>query len=85
MTRAAVTVFIETDHEGDAVDAGNLFRIALHRAIGGVRLVIDPPNWDKPINITIHDVMESGMAAGNGYLWLEPTGKAFPKQIEETE
>lgn len=84
MTRAAVTVFIETDHEGDAADAAQLFRIALHRAIGGNTLTIQPPNW-KTINITIHDAMETGMAAGNGYLWLEPTSKAFPRRDEDKE
>jgi hypothetical protein len=79
MTRAAITVFIETDHEGDQVDAGFLFKLALHRALNGNQLSITPRNW-KPINITIHDVMETGMAAGNGYLWIEPTSKAFPRK-----
>jgi hypothetical protein len=84
MTRAAITIFIETDHEGDQVDAGNLFRIALHNALGGNHLSITPANW-KPVNIIIHDVMETGMAAGNGYLWLEPTSKAFPRKSSEEE
>lgn len=82
MTRAAVTVFIETDHEGDAVDAGILFKRALHQALGGNRLTLTPPNW-RQINITIHDAMETGLAAGNGYLWLEPTSKAFPRTDKE--
>jgi hypothetical protein len=28
----------------------------------------------------VHDVMEIGMAAGNGYLWTHPTRKAFPRE-----
>jgi hypothetical protein len=82
MTRAAITVFIETDHEGDALDAGILFKMALHRAFNG-KLSIKLPAWDKPISIAIHDVMETGMAAGNGYLWVEPTSKAFPREVTE--
>ncbi|AYN55863.1 hypothetical protein PP635_gp88 [Arthrobacter phage Auxilium] len=84
MTRAAVTVFIETDHEGDSIDSAFLFRMALRKAVGDT-LGIHPPRWDKPITITIHDAMETGIAAGNGYLWLEPTSKAFPRKDSEVE
>lgn len=84
MTRAAVTVFIETDHEGDAVDSAFLFKMALRGAVGE-SLSIHPPRWPEPINITIHDAMETGMAAGNGYLWTEPTSKAFPRPETEED
>ena len=84
MTRAAVTVFIETDHEGDQIDAGILFKRALFSALGGNKLSIHPPNW-KLVNIAIHEVMETGMAAGNGYLWMEPTSKAFPRPDNQEE
>lgn len=33
--------------------------------------------------IDVHDVMEAGMAAGNGYLWLVPTIKAFPRKDDD--
>jgi hypothetical protein len=81
MTRAAVTVFIETDHEGDAIDVGILFKMALRQAIDGNTMQIVPNRLRnaEPITITVHESMETGMAAGNGYLWLEPTSKAFPR------
>jgi len=88
VTRAAVTVFIETDHEGDAIDSGILFKMALRQALGGNTMQVVPNRLRnaEPITITVHESMETGMAAGNGYLWLEATRKAFPRPaIEEAE
>lgn len=30
--------------------------------------------------VDVHEVIETGMAAGNGLLWLEPTLKAYPRE-----
>lgn len=30
-----------------------------------------------PIYARVHEIMDAGMAAGNGYLWLQPTWKGF--------
>lgn len=78
MTRAAVTVFIETDHEGDARDAAEVFRQALRQNLGDSTYMSHPRMGE--ITVIIHDVMEAGVAAGNGYLWMEPTSKAFPRK-----
>lgn len=83
MTRASVTVFIETSHEGDAVDAAIIFGQALRQLTGG-KLEFASAHLGT-IDITIHDSMETGMALGNGYLWAAPTSKAFPRQEEANE
>ena len=31
----------------------------------------------------LSDVVEVGIAAGNGYLWTRPTGRAFPRPDDE--
>ncbi len=74
--RAAVTVFAEVNDAVDRRDAagvvGHLIRQAL--PIGAKHEVdIQAGTW----TVTIHDVIENGMAAGNGYLWTEPTSKAY--------
>lgn len=35
------------------------------------------------VDLGVFEVMDTGMAAGNGYLWLEPTGKAFPRKHDD--
>jgi hypothetical protein len=30
-----------------------------------------------PIYMRVHQIMDAGMAAGNGYVWMQPTWKAF--------
>lgn len=77
MTRAAVVVFIETTHDGGPVDAAVLLKQALHSATGN-RLTVEDPRLGA-IGITVHEVLEAGLAAGNGYLWTSPTSKAFPQ------
>lgn len=82
MTRAAVVVFIETTHSGNPVDAAVLLKQALHQATGN-KLSVEDPRLGT-IDIAVHEVLEIGLAAGNGYLWTSPTSKAFPRPEPET-
>ena len=82
MTRAAVVLFIETTHDGSPIDAAVQLKWALHSATGN-QLTVETPQQGT-IGITIHDVIEAGLAAGNGYLWTSPTPKAFPREQTES-
>ena len=46
------------------------------RAPSGLLVGFDRPDG-LAIYARVHEVMEAGMAAGNGYLWTQPTWKAF--------
>lgn len=46
-------------------------RISQHPVIG-----FDRADGTK-FRVRVNEVMDAGVAAGNGYLWLEPTTKAF--------
>jgi len=83
MTRTAVTLFVETDFECDPIEAATFFRMALRQQVGdSVKLSL--PKLGE-MNFTVHQAMETGMAAGNGYLWMAPTGKAFPRPEEDED
>src|SRR5436309_9023724 len=79
--RVAITVF--TTAEGvDLGDASAIAKRAVWRALAAANT--NPDGWtiiaqfsDEPLPVQIHDVIDTGMAAGNGYLWLEPTAKAY--------
>jgi hypothetical protein len=77
----AVVVFVEAQGYNEH-DAGTGAMLAVRQAFGG-------PRMELPADITLRmanrpdesmavvDVIEVGIAAGNGYLWTRPTKKAF--------
>lgn len=82
--RVAIVIFAEC--EGiDARDAANGAILSLNHALAGERLgtyktLPSPPRPDgRTWDTTVHDVMEVGAAAANGYLWTTPTAKAYPR------
>lgn len=94
--RVAVVVFCEAPGVDDR-DAGTLATIAVRKALGaGGRLGPDL----EPITVTFYnpdqtirreptvqpvDVMEVGLAAGNGYLWTRTTSKSFRENGRDEE
>lgn len=79
--RVSVTVFA-TVRGVDAQDAGSIAQVAIRRALLAARpdpaeFVVMCPHRDGDIPVRIHMVMETGMAAGNGYLWTHTTSKAY--------
>lgn len=74
--RVAVVVFMDVEAV-DEQDAGNVADMMLRdviRLVGSHRILTSRDNvWEGEI----HSTMELGMAAGNGYLWTRPTGKAW--------
>jgi hypothetical protein len=80
--QVAVVVFIQA-RGVDERDAGNGAMMAVRQAWGpGTLLPVRSARGTE--NVRVVDAMEVGMAAGNGYLWTEVTGKAF-RQYEEDE
>jgi hypothetical protein len=88
--RVAVVVFAEcegADYHDAAMGAQmSLNQFFREHAEGDYKswTIPSPPRkdgykWDT----TIHDVVEVGIAAGNGYLWTRPTRKAFPRPDDE--
>jgi len=79
--RVAVVVFVEA--EGiDERDAGSAAMLAVRQALAGPRLGLPADIILRMANrpdeaLKVVDVIEVGMAAGNGYLWTRPTSKAF--------
>lgn len=82
--RISITVFA-TVRGVDAQDAGAIAQVAIRRALldarpdreRGAPFVVVCPHRDGDIPVRIHQVMETGMAAGNGYLWTHTTSKAY--------
>lgn len=79
--RVAVTVFA-TVRAVDTQDAGAIASIAIRHAlreasVDPIKAVLACPHRDGDIPVRIHQVMETGMAAGNGYLWTHTTSKAY--------
>jgi hypothetical protein len=79
--RVAVVVFAEVEAT-DACDASYIVEQTLHQLGAYPTAVINTKlRAELPArNVTVHRVMDAGMAVGNGYLWLEPTLKAFPRE-----
>lgn len=78
MTRAAVVLFVESDHEGDVVDVAYLVNLALQeQRRNGMKV-----QWadGRERNIKIINVMEAGMAIGNRYLYTEVSTKAWQER-----
>lgn len=96
--RAAIVLFVEVhDESADTRDAGHRAEAGLKAALAGdAQLGYGHQKWHISVkgneskhvgcdvNLTVHDMMEVGMAAGNGYLWTEFTCKAFPREDEES-
>lgn len=80
--RVAITVFA-TVRAVDLVDAGFIAQAAIRRALLEVHrrdhegLVVMSPMRHGGVPVRIHKLMETGMAAGNGYLWTQLTPKAY--------
>ena len=79
--RVAITVFA-TVRAVDCSDGAFIAQAAIRRALLDARpnpdqfVVMSPlRRGAKPVHI--HKVMETGMAAGNGYLWTQATSKAY--------
>lgn len=81
--RVAVTVFAETEAV-DSTDAGHLVERAvedaLRAALGNEEalVVTQPPRVEPPgRKVWLVQVLETGTAIGNGYLWVTPTVRAW--------
>lgn len=76
--RVAVVVFADVDWDGQG--SGHLVERALHEILtfdGTEYPVRVGGDAGREVNVRFHDVMEAGAAIGNGYLWTQPTSKAF--------
>ena len=76
--RVALVVFADVD--GGLSDSWHVAQRALREKLGpmdGEVHTVKLGGHGIEIGVRFHDVMEVGMAAGNGYLWTEPTSKAF--------
>lgn len=79
--RVPVTVFT-TVRGVDYRDAAHVAEYAVRHALAGAPLTRLPVEIRFKTNahdvpVQVEDVMETGMAAGNGYLWVEATSKAY--------
>lgn len=76
--QVSVTVFA-TAPGVDAGDASNRLEFAIRKLLresnDGYVLTDDGRNGTNE-DMPIHLVMDTGVAAGNGYLWVRPTQKA---------
>jgi len=94
--QVAVTVFCVAEG-ADYVDAGSHAAMAIRKALSGEQVAPMPYALEPVVlypgranewslePVVVHDVMETGMAAGNGYLWLRPTVKSFPRREADDE
>lgn len=86
--RVAITVFATTCAV-DSLDAAHIATLAIRQAIataaGNGSLAFPqaiPAKFrDESRPVQVVGAMETGTAAGNGYLWTAPTSKAF-KEVE---
>ncbi len=79
--RVAVVVFLEGPGV-DARDAADGAVLALRRAIPENFIPhthCDPDIGDEKFEVV--QIMEAGMALGNGFLWAQPTSKAFTQFV----
>lgn len=85
--RVPVTVFT-TVRGVDFRDAAAIADVAVRTAIRSAA-VDDEPDCTLHVEhrrlgtlkVRVHHVMETGMAAGNGYLWTEATPKAYREHL----
>jgi hypothetical protein len=79
--RVAIAVFVEVEGVSEH-DAGTAGMLAIRQALcdgklGSFPREVEYRAMDCQHTAKIVDVIEVGMAAGNGYLWTRPTSKAF--------
>lgn len=83
--RVALVVFCEASG-ADAYDAAYHAQRALTQQLSPNHArpaLLNPVSFPNGVTlppVVVHDVIEVGMAAGNGYLWTSPTSKAFPRK-----
>lgn len=94
--RIAITVFCVAEGV-DEIDAGHAAEFAVRKALGQGQPRPTPYNLDPVIlspgtprersltPVEVHDVIDTGVAAGNGYLWLRPTIRAYHTTDEQGE
>lgn len=83
LIRVPITVFASV-RAVDEVDAGFIATAAMRRAFKassiqghGAPLTIQVQLKGDWLPVHIHQIMETGMAAGNGYLWTTASSKAY--------
>jgi hypothetical protein len=79
--RVPVTVFT-TVRAVDYADASRVAEVAVRQALSNERLAALPleirfVSRDHDVPVQVHHISETGIAAGNGYLWVEPTSRAY--------
>jgi hypothetical protein len=94
--RIAVTVFAIA-RGVDRLDASDIAEYAIRKTLAEAAEVqvgepadITVQHLRGPVTVRIISAMDTGMAIGNGYLWIEPTEKAFreydrTRQAEDSE
>jgi hypothetical protein len=82
----AIVVFMRAPGV-DARDAANRADWAIRRAIRSTphAALTDEGRNGTGAAMPVVDVMEVGMAAGNGYLWTRPTRKTFREHQVEVD
>lgn len=97
--RVAIAVFVEVhDESADDRDAAHRAEMGLEAALAGQATLeytgrqwhIHVANADSKfvpcdVNLTVHKVMEVGMAIGNGLIWTHVTGQAFPREESDDD
>jgi hypothetical protein len=75
--RAALVLFVDSESGADdEVDFSFLVKAALHQS-GAFKDGLKATIMGNERSVRVVDVVGVGMAAGNGYLWTEPTTKAW--------
>ncbi len=80
--RAAVVLFVDVDEEKvqSPQDLAVFVQWGLHQAGFDLKRPMSVRMGAKTVDVRIVDVMEAGMAIGNGYLWTEVTTKAYTQR-----
>jgi hypothetical protein len=81
--RVAMIVFT-TVRAVDELDGHHIVRHAIRSALAAESVDTDKVLLlarfrDAEIGVRVHDLIEVGTAARNGYLWTKPTGQAYPR------
>lgn len=84
--RVAMVVFT-TVRAVDQTDAAGIVRHAVRNAVRMASIdneaaVLLARFRDARVRVQVHELMDLGMAAGNGYVWIHPTAKAYPRRDE---
>jgi hypothetical protein len=93
--RVAIVVFasVKKTDVPDEIEAFSTAELSIKRTLaGGDTLARKPFKLDRvPHNfagggllaeVTVHEIKDLGVAAGNGYVWVRPTSKAYPRREE---